>query len=81
MAFTLTQAMDTQTEVSVDIEKVITQKAKQPEHSFRHYSTKPTRSTPQPKDVKALAELVSGDMKLELWRGVSAGHLARADGY
>lgn len=69
--------MEAQTEVSVDFEKVITEKAEQTRTKFRALLDKTNRENPQPKDVKALAELLGGNRKLELWRDVvSAGHLA-----
>lgn len=61
----------------VDIEKVITEKAEQTRTQFRALLDKTNKEHPQPKDVKALAELLSDNRKLELWRDVkSAGYLA-----
>ena len=63
--------------MSVDFEKVITDKTEQTRTQFRTLLDKTNKENPQPKDVKALAELLSGNKKLELWRDVlSAGHLA-----
>jgi hypothetical protein len=68
--------MEAQT-VVVDIEKVITEKAEQTRTQFRALLDKTNKEHPQPKDVKALAELLSDNRKLELWRDVkSAGYLA-----
>lgn len=69
--------MEAKTEVSVDFEKVITEKAEETRTKFRALLDKTNKENPQPKDVRALAELLSGNRKLELWRDVlSAGHLA-----
>ena len=69
--------METQTKVSVDFEKVITEKAEETRTRFRALLDKTNKENPQAKDVRALAELLSGNRKLELWRDVvSAGHLA-----
>ena len=63
--------------MSVDIQKVITEKAEQTRTQFRALLDKTNKENPQPKDVRALAKLLSGNRKLELWRDVlSAGHLA-----
>ena len=69
--------METQTEVSVDFEKVITEKAEKTRKLFQALLEKTNKDNPAAKDVQALAELLSGNKKLELWRDVlSAGHLA-----
>ena len=69
--------MEAQTEMSVDFEKVITEKAEETRTRFRALLDKTNKENPAPKDVKALADLLSGNRKLELWRDVvSAGHLA-----
>src|SRR5678815_1394650 len=69
--------MEAQTEVSIDFERVITEKAEQTRTKFRALLDKTNKENPQPKDVKALADLLSGNRKLELWRDVaSAGYLA-----
>jgi hypothetical protein len=69
--------MEAQTEVSVDFEKVISEKAEETRTKFRALLDKTNKENPQPKDVRALAELLSGNRKLELCRDVlSAGHLA-----
>ena len=63
--------------MSIDIEKVITDKAEQTRAKFRTLLDKTNKEHPSPKDVKALSDLLSGNKKLELWRDVaSAGHLA-----
>ena len=60
-----------------DVEKVITDKAEETHKTFRALRDKTNKEHPQPKDVKALADLLSGNGKLELWRDVvTAGHLA-----
>jgi hypothetical protein len=69
--------MEAKTEVSVDFEKVITEKAEETRTKFRALLDKTNKENPLPKDVRALADLLSGNRKLELWRDVlSAGHLA-----
>ena len=61
----------------VDFEKVITDKAELTRKTFRDLLDKTNKEHPNPKDVKALSDLLSGNRKLELWRDVmSAGHLA-----
>ena len=63
--------------MSVDVEKVITDKAEETRKTFRALLDKTNKEHPNPKDVKALSDLLSGNRKLELWRDVlSAGHLA-----
>ena len=63
--------------MSVDFEKVITQKAEQTRTRFRSLLDKTNKENPRPKDVKALADLLGGNRSLELWRDVlSAGYLA-----
>jgi hypothetical protein len=63
--------------MSLDIEKVITDKAEKTRKTFRALLDKTDKESPQPKDIKALSELLSDNRKLELWRDVvSAGHLA-----
>ena len=61
----------------VDIEKIITEKAEETRKKFRALLDKTNKEHPNPKDLKALSELLCGNRKLELWRDVvSAGHLA-----
>ena len=61
----------------VDVEKVITDKAEETRAQFRALLDKTNKEHPHPKDVKALADLLSGNRKLELWRDTaSAGYLA-----
>jgi len=61
----------------VDLEKVITDKAEKTRKTFRGLLDKTNKEHPQPKDVKALSDLLSTNRKLELRRDVvSAGHLA-----
>lgn len=63
--------------MSVDIEKVITDKAEKTRAEFRTLLDKTNKEHPSPKDIKALSDLLSGNRKLELWREVlSAGYLA-----
>ena len=63
--------------MSVDFEKVITEKSQQTRTEFRALLDKTNKENPQPKDVRALGDLLSGNRNLELWRDVlSAGHLA-----
>jgi hypothetical protein len=63
--------------MSVDVEKVITDKAEQIRVEFRALLDKTNKEHPSPKDVKALSHLLSGNRKLELWRDVaSATYLA-----
>jgi hypothetical protein len=60
-----------------DLEKVITEKAERTRIEFRALLDKTNKENPLPKDIKALADLLSGNRKLELWRDVlSAGYLA-----
>jgi hypothetical protein len=69
--------MEAQTKVSIDFEKVITEKAEETRTKFRALLDKTNKANPQSKDVKALAELLSGNRNLELWRDIaSAGYLA-----
>lgn len=59
------------------IEGPINAKAEQVRIKFQELLEKTNKETPQPMDLKALAELLSGNRKLELWRDVaSAGYLA-----
>lgn len=63
--------------MSVDFEKVITDKAEETRTKFRALLDKTNKEHPNPKDLKALSDMLSGNRKLELWRDVlSAGHLA-----
>ena len=63
--------------MSLDVEKVITEKAEETRKTFRALLDKTNKEHPNPKDVKALSDLLGGNRKLELWRDVlSAGHLA-----
>ena len=69
--------MEAEKECPLDFEKVITDKAEETRKTFRALLDKTNKENPQPKDVKALGDLLSGNRKLELWRDVlSAGHLA-----
>jgi hypothetical protein len=55
----------------------VTNKAEQTRAEFRALLDKTNKENPQPKDVKALADLLGGERALELWRDVvSAGYLA-----
>jgi hypothetical protein len=63
--------------VSVDFEKVITDKAEETRTRFRALLDKTNKDHPSPKDLSALSDLLSDNRKLELWRDVaSAGYLA-----
>jgi hypothetical protein len=63
--------------MAVDIEKVITDKAEETRKTFRALLDKTNKEHPNPKDLKALSDLLSGNRKLELWRDVaSVGYLA-----
>ncbi len=63
--------------MSVDFEKVITDKAEETRKTFHALLDKTNKEHPHPKDVKALADLLSDNRKLELWRDTaSAGYLA-----
>lgn len=76
LAFTLTIGNGGANGMSVDIEKVITDKAEQTRIQFRALLDKTNKENLLPRDVKALSDLLSGNRKLELWRDVlSAGHL------
>jgi hypothetical protein len=69
--------METQKEVSIDFERVITDKAEETRTKFRALLDKTNKEHPSPKDLKALSDLLSDNRKLELWRDVaSAGYLA-----
>ena len=69
--------MEAKAEMSVDFEKVITEKAEETRTKFQALLDKTNKENPSPKDVKALAELLSDNKKLELWRDIaSAGYLA-----
>ena len=69
--------MEAKTELTVDVEKVITDKAEETRATFRALLDKTNKEHPSPKDIRALSVLLSGNRKLELWRDVmSAGHLA-----
>lgn len=54
--------------MSVDIEKVITEKAEQTRIEFRAVLDKTNKENPLPRDVKALSKLLNGNRKLELGR-------------
>lgn len=56
--------------MSLDVEKVITDKAEETRAKFQ------ALLHPNPKDVKALTELLSGNRKLELWRDVASAAYA-----
>jgi hypothetical protein len=59
------------------IEGPINAKAEEIRRKFQELLDKTNKENPQPKDLKALAELLSDNRKLELWRDVkSAGYLA-----
>ena len=61
----------------VDLEGPITAKAEQIRAKFRALLDKTNKENPRPQDVKALANLLSGNRQLELWRDIaSAGYLA-----
>lgn len=63
--------------MSLDFEKVITEKSQRTRTEFRALLDKTNKENPRPQDVKALDDLLSGNRNLELWRDVlSAGHLA-----
>jgi hypothetical protein len=69
--------MEAETEMSVNFEKVITDKAEETRKTFRALLDKTNKEHPNPKDLKALSDLLSDNRKLELWRDVaSAGYLA-----
>jgi hypothetical protein len=71
------QTMEAKTEMIVDFGKVITDKAEETRIKFRALLDKTNKETPSSKDVKALAELLSGNKQLELWRDIaSAGYRA-----
>lgn len=59
------------------IEGPITAKAEPIRVKFQALLDKTNKEHPQPKDVKALSDLLVGNKSLELWRGIaSAGYLA-----
>ena len=61
----------------VDLEKVVTDKTEETRKTFRAFLENTNKEHPNPKDLKALSDLLSGKRKLELWREVaSAGYLA-----
>ena len=63
--------------MAVDVEKVITDKTEETRKTFRSLLDKTNKEHPNPRDVKALADLLSGNRKLEVWRDTaSAGYLA-----
>jgi len=63
--------------MALDVEKVITDKAEETRKMFRALLDKTNKEHPNPKDLKALSDMLSGNRKLELWRDVaSAGYLA-----
>ena len=69
--------MEAQTRIAVNVEKVITDKAEETRKTFRALLDKTNKEHPNPKDVKALSDLLSGNRKLELWRDIaSATYLA-----
>jgi ATP-dependent DNA ligase len=69
--------MEAQTKVQVDFEKLITEKSEKVRKEFRALLDRTNKENPQQKDVNALADLLSGNRGLELWRDVaSAGYLA-----
>lgn len=63
--------------MTLDVEKVITDKAEETRRTFQALLDKTNKENPSPKDVNALAELLSDHKALELWRDIaSAGYLA-----
>jgi hypothetical protein len=63
--------------MAVNIEKVITVRAEETRKTFRALLDKTNKEHPNPKDLKALSDMLSGNKNLELWRDVaSAGYLA-----
>ena len=63
--------------MSLDVEKVINNKSEEIRTQFRALLDKTNKEHPNPKDLRALSDMLSGNRKLELWRDVlSAGHLA-----
>ena len=63
--------------MALDVEKIITDKTEETRKTFQALLDKTNKEHPHPKDVKALADLSSGNTKLELWRDTaSAGYLA-----
>ena len=63
--------------MALDFEKVITDKAEELRTEFRALLDKTNKEHPNPKDLKALSDMLSGNRRLELWRDVaSAGYLA-----
>jgi hypothetical protein len=62
--------------MAMDFENVITDKAEETRATFQALLNKTNKEHPNPKDVTALSDLLSGNRKLELWRDVvAAGHL------
>lgn len=59
--------MEATPEMSLDVEKVITDKAEETRKTFRALLDKTNKEHPNPKDVKALSDLLSDNRKLELW--------------
>ncbi|HZI86907.1 MAG TPA: hypothetical protein VFD48_08730 [Pyrinomonadaceae bacterium] len=51
--------------MSLDVEKVITDKAEETRKTFRALLDKTNKEHPNPKDVKALSDLLGGNRKLE----------------
>lgn len=69
--------METEKEVSVDFDEVITDRAEETRRKFRALLDKTNKEHPNPKDLKALSDLLSDNRKLELWQDVaSPGYLA-----
>ena len=63
--------------MSLDVEKLISDKAEETRKAFRALLDKTNKEHPNPKDIKALSDLLGDNRKLELWRDVaSAGYLA-----
>lgn len=56
--------------MTVDFEKVISDKAEETRTKFRALLDKTNKENPNPKDLKALSDLLSDNRKLELWRDV-----------
>ena len=66
--------------MALDVEKVITDKAEQTRKTFRALLDKTNKEHPNPKDIKALSDLLSDNRKLELWRDVASAGSRRGHG-
>jgi hypothetical protein len=51
--------------MTLDVEKVITDKAEETRKTFRALLDKTNKEHPNPKDLKALSDMLSGNRKLE----------------